>query len=118
MSSFAQHYPAVFASEILILMSVDGGRATLSNEGWNLSGKMLCLYWLLQTIDTDSSTGCKDRVVVVSNFTRTLDLIQVAMSTLTTCFWGAYSVPVHSVYYLFSDQYNLWLQLVCGRFVF
>lgn len=118
MSSFVLHYPAVFASEILILMWVDGGRATLSNEGWNFSGKMLCLYWLLQTIDTASSTGCKDRVVVVSNFTRTLDLIQVAMSTLATCFGEAYSVPVHGFYHSFSDQYNLWLQLVCGRFVF
>lgn len=50
---------------------------TLSSEGWNVSGKMSCLYWLLRTIDTVSSTGPKDRVVVVSNFTRTLDLIQV-----------------------------------------
>ncbi|KAG0589830.1 hypothetical protein KC19_1G051700 [Ceratodon purpureus] len=51
-------------------------RVTLSNEGWNVSGKLSCLYWLLLTVYSGSSARPKDRVVVVSNFTRTLDLIQ------------------------------------------
>nr|APC23178.1 RAD54B DNA helicase splice variant [Physcomitrium patens] len=51
-------------------------RASLSDEGWKFSGKLACLYWLLRTVYTSRTARQKDRVVVVSNFTRTLDLIQ------------------------------------------
>lgn len=61
---------------------------TLSDEGWNFSGKLSCLYWLLRTVYTGSSAGPKDRVVVVSNFTRTLDLIQVdVVNDLYCMYW-------------------------------
>lgn len=58
---------------VILTFAIWRFRVTLSNEGWKLSGKLSCLFSLLRTISRESS----DRVVVVSNFTRTLDLIQV-----------------------------------------
>ena len=48
---------------------------------WDYSGKMACLCRLLQAIFKQSD-GPSDKVVVISNFTQTLDYIQVGIGRL------------------------------------
>lgn len=70
------HYifmPVLLSSFIL----VDQSSADKQEETWTLSGKLSCLYQLLRTVYTNTSTVSRDRVVLVSNFTKTLDIIQV-----------------------------------------
>ena len=46
---------------------------------WDYSGKMGCLCRLLQAIFEQTNGGPSDKVVVISNFTQTLDYIRVIM---------------------------------------
>ncbi|CAM6092312.1 unnamed protein product [Calypogeia fissa] len=44
---------------------------------WRLSGKLCCLQRLLSAIHSSTTSEIKDKMVVVSNFTQTLDIIQI-----------------------------------------
>ncbi len=48
-------------------------------DDWLLSGKLACLTQLLQTAYMSSVPNAREKVVVVSNFTQTLDVIQVLL---------------------------------------
>ncbi|CAM6070408.1 unnamed protein product [Sphagnum tenellum] len=47
-----------------------------ADDDWSLSGKLACLTELLQTAYMSSVPNAREKVVVVSNFTQTLDVIQ------------------------------------------
>ncbi|EFJ16515.1 hypothetical protein SELMODRAFT_421707 [Selaginella moellendorffii] len=59
------------AEELLDLSDVQASLRDVVRHNWSLSGKFVCLqHLLLATIQ------CNDRIVVASNFTQTLDLIE------------------------------------------
>lgn len=70
--------PVLLSSFIL----VDQSSADKQEETWTFSGKLSCLYQLLRTVYANTSTVSRDRVVLVSNFTKTLDIIQVYIATV------------------------------------
>ncbi|KAG6541996.1 hypothetical protein Mapa_016633 [Marchantia paleacea] len=46
------------------------------SDDWRLSGKLDCLYKMISAVHADTHPGSRDKIVVVSNFTQTLDIIQ------------------------------------------
>ncbi|EFJ32227.1 hypothetical protein SELMODRAFT_407530 [Selaginella moellendorffii] len=59
------------AEELLDLSDVQASLRDVVRHDWSLSGKFVCLqHLLLATIQ------CNDRIVIASNFTQTLDLIE------------------------------------------
>ncbi|OAE22692.1 hypothetical protein AXG93_2675s1260 [Marchantia polymorpha subsp. ruderalis] len=46
------------------------------SDDWGQSGKLDCLHKMISALHADTHFGPRDKIVVVSNFTQTLDIIQ------------------------------------------
>ncbi|KAL2622526.1 hypothetical protein R1flu_002731 [Riccia fluitans] len=47
-----------------------------SQNDWTLSGKLNCLYKIMSAVHLSKSSGTADKIIVVSNFTQTLNIIE------------------------------------------